>query len=182
MIETEIRKKVSVALQGIKTKRKAYTFVSKSEYCQIVNNEIMQFLINKNKYSGIYVTLNKAHCDTVKRLESKKIETKNILFIDNQEKECGANNCIFIGNKSLTALSLAMSEACKSRSMEFIFFDSVTTLLIYNKVENVERFIHFFLNKIKNLNILMVIMSVEEEKTEKIIPILEQFCEGCIRI
>lgn len=66
--------------------------------------------------------------------------------------------------------------------MEFIFFDSVTTLLIYNKQETVERFIHFFLNKIKNMNILMIIISVEEKKTNKIIPILDQFCDGCIRI
>ncbi len=46
--------------------------------------------------------------------------------------------------------------------------------LIYNKLEDVERFIHFFLNKIKDMDLLMIIISIEEEKTKKIIPILSQ--------
>ena len=61
-------------------------------------------------------------------------------------------------------LSMAMTEASKNPSMKFIFFDSLTTLLIYNELETTKRFVHYFINKIKNLDILMIIMSVEEEK------------------
>ncbi|MBU0460862.1 MAG: hypothetical protein KJ771_08725, partial [Nanoarchaeota archaeon] len=105
--------------------------------------------------------------------------------IDNNEENdgCGASNCIFLGrNKSLTALSMAMTQASKQKEMKFMFFDSVTTLLIYNKLDSAERFIHYFINKVRNLEILMIIMSVEEDKTKKILPLLTQFCDGLIKV
>lgn len=180
----QIRKKVAAGLSKISLKGGAYTFISKSEDYQTVSQEIIRFLSKTKGFSGIYVTLNKSHCDIVKRLEDNGIDTKNILFIDNLEKEdgCGAKNCIFIGNKSLTALSLAMSEACRHEEMKFLFFDSVTTLLVYEDLDTVERFLHFFLNKVKILEFLTVLMTVEEDTTNQILPILDQFCDESFKI
>ena len=185
MDKNSVKKKVNAELKKTKTKKGVYTFISKSEDYVVVNQEIMNYLTKSLKQQGIYVTLNKTHCDMVEILEKQGIDTKKILFIDNNEEGegCGANNCIFLGkNKSLTALSLAMSKAAKQKQLNFVFFDSITTLLIYNKLESAERFVHFFINKIKNLDILMIIMSIEEGRTNKLIPLLSQFCDGMIRI
>lgn len=185
MNKTNLKKKIVSEFLKIKSKKGIYTFISKAEDYSAVNQEIMLFLTKNQKSSGIYVTLNKSHCHLAKELENRGINTKKILFIDNNEEGngCGAQNCIFLGrNKSLTALSMAMTEASKNPSMKFIFFDSLTTLLIYNELETTKRFVHYFINKIKNLDILMIIMSVEEEKTKKLVPILYQFCDGVIKI
>ena len=180
----QIKKKVASELSKISSKGGAYTFISNAENYQSIGQEIIRFFTEKKRYYGIYVTLNKSHCDTVKRLEEENINTKKILFIDNLEKEdgCRAKNCIFLGNKSLTALSLAMTEACKQKKMQFLFFDSITTLLIYEDLDTVKKFIHFFLNKVKNMDLLTVLMTVEEENTNKVLPLLEQFCDRLIRI
>ncbi|MBT5740197.1 hypothetical protein HOI26_03790 [Candidatus Woesearchaeota archaeon] len=183
MNEQSVKNKVIKELAKLKKNKGVYAFLSKSEDYQVVNTEIMKYLTKKN--SGIYVTLNKTHCDLVEDLKNNKIDTDKILFIDNVEKDkgCGADNCLFLGgNQSLTALSMIMGKAAKQKEMKFMFFDSITTLLIYNKLDTAEKFIHYFINKVKNLEILMIIMSVEEEKTKKILPLLTQFCDGLVKI
>jgi len=170
-------------LSKIVNKKGVYTVITQSENYLAVSQEIIRIL-NK-KFQGIYVTLSKSHCNIAERLKSEKINMSNILFIDNTEEGngCGANNAVFIGkNKSLTALSLVLSQAARQKSMKFIFFDSVTTLLVYHKLEETERFIHYFVNKAKNLGILVILMAVDEGKTRNLIPILSQFCDGLITV
>lgn len=185
MNEQSVKNKVLKELAKFKKNKGVYAFVSKSEDYHTVNAEIIRYLTKTKKYSGIYVTLSKPHCDLVENLKNKKIDTNKLLFIDNSEENegCGAPNCICLGrNKSLTALSLAMTQASKQKEIKFMFFDSVTTLLIYNELESAERFIHYFINKVKNLEMFMIMMSIEEEKTKKVIPLLSQFCDGLIKI
>ncbi|MEK6809300.1 MAG: ATPase domain-containing protein [Nanoarchaeota archaeon] len=183
MDNAKIKKKVETGLSKIDIKKGTYALISKSENYKQASLYTIQFLTEKIG-TGIYVTLNKPHCEIVKKLEREKVDTKDILFIDVVENEdkCVADNCIFVANRSLTALSLAMTQACKQKAMKYLFFDSVTTLLIYEKFESVEKFIHFFLNKVKNVEILTIIIAVEEEKTNKIIPLLDQLCDETIRI
>jgi len=181
----KIREKIIAEFSKIKSKKRVYAVISQPECCLEVNKEVIHLITKKLGYSALYVTLNNSHCSTLKYLGSKNIDTKKIFFIDNveDEKGCGAKNCMFLGrNKSLTALSLAITEVVNENKIQSIFFDSVTTLLIYNNPETTERFIHFFVNKIKNAGILLVMVSVEDEKTKKIIPILSQLCDVVIKI
>lgn len=184
MNRDKLKSRVAEEFSEIKLNKGVYALISKDEDYAIANQEIIRFLDRTLKSSGIYVTLSKPHCDVVEKLEEQNINTKKNLFIDNNENgKCGAQNCIFLGrNNSLTALSLAITEASKNKSMKFIFFDSLTTLLIYNDSKIVERFIHYFINKVKNMEVLLVIILTEEEKTKKLIPLLSQFCDRVIRL
>jgi len=184
MKSLQIRKKVALKLSAIESRKGLYAVISKSPDYNDVNQEVIRFLTRTKGRSGVYVTLMRPHCDTMERLRDAKIRTKDLFFIDDLEYGggCKARNCVFIGDKySLTALSLAMSEVCKDRPVDFIFFDSLNAPLIYEKLEIVERFIHFLVNKSKNLGLLMIIMYAEEPNT-KVGSMLDQFCDGCIRI
>ena len=184
MNRNQLSKRVAEEFSQIKLKKGAYAVIPKDDDYAIAGQEIISFLDKNLKSSGIYVTLSKSHCDVVEKLEEQNINLKNFFFIDNNEDgKCGAQNCIFLGrNKSLTALSLAIAEVSKDKSIKFIFFDSLTTLLIYNELETVERFIHYFVSKIKNMEVVLFMMRVEEEKTKKLIPVLSQFCDKVIRL
>lgn len=117
--------------------------------------------------------------------DKENIDTKRLLFIEctGQEQKSKVNNCVSLkSNQSLTELSLSISEACKNKKNQFIFFDSVSTLLIYNNLETTERFIHYIVNRIKNLGLFMVLISIDEEKSNKLLPILSQFCDKIIKI
>ena len=66
--------------------------------------------------------------------------------------------------------------------IKFVFLDSVSTLLIYNNLETTERFVHYMINKIRNMGFFVVLISIDEEKSNKLIPILSQFCDKIIKI
>ncbi len=185
MSASSVKKKVLAELAKIKTKKGVYTFISKPEDYTAANIVIISTLTKRLRLAGIYVTLNKPCSAVSKELEREKINLKQLLFIDGtgEEKSKKISNCIYIqGNQSLTELSLAMTEAGRNKSTDFIFFDSLSTLLVYNSREITERFIHYIVNKGKSMNLFMVIISVEEERSNKLIPLLSQICDGCIKI
>lgn len=183
MDKIKLNKAIS-EISKIKSKNGIYTLVSNPEDYHVVNQEVIRFFTKKLNYSGIYIALNSSHCDLVRKFKSAKINVNSLLFIDNVEegKGCGAKNAVFLGgSKSLTELSIAISEAAKNKAIKFVFFDSVTTLLIYNTLDITEKFVHYFTNKMRNLDInLVIIVAIKEQKTNKLLPILSQFCDKCI--
>ena len=161
-----------------------YVFISKPEDYKDANSIMMAYLATKKDMTGVYVTLNSPYREITRQMEANRINTNKILFIDGtDEAGCNEINCISLeGNKSLTALSLAMTQSCKNPTVQYLFFDSITTLLLYNDIETTQRFMHFLINKIQNLDIFMILICVEEEKSSKLMPFLSQILDGIVRL
>lgn len=179
---TSIQKKINQKLATLE-KKGIYIFISQPENYQLTNEEIMSYLIKKLKFSGTYIALNKSNEEISKSLEKRKISTKDILFIDGVAKKCNSKNCISLSeNKSLTELSLTITQVCKEKSIKFVFLDSLSTLSMFNNIAILERFMQYLINKIKNLGILLIIIAVEDEQSNKLTPFLSQFSDGYIKI
>ncbi|MBI4440555.1 hypothetical protein HY639_00150 [Candidatus Woesearchaeota archaeon] len=58
----------------------------------------------------------------------------------------------------------------------------MNTLLVYNDTKVMERFIHFLVNKLRLFKMRGLIMVIDERKAAKILPILTQFCDKCVKI
>ena len=122
--------------------------------------------------------------------ERKKIDTKLIIFIDAVTKTVGGNikktrNCLYIGNpENLSDISLAMDQAVRAlgNKEKFLFFDSLSTLLIYNKVNTVARFIHFISGKMRIWKVKGIIISLQKDKDKELIDELSQFCDVTIKL
>ncbi len=185
MNPAQIRKKVVAQLAKIKSTRGIYTFVSKPEDYLVVNKAIISYLTKNLKLCGVYVSLNNSCKTMLGMFDKEKINTQKILFIEStgQEQKSRVKNCVSLNsNQSLTELSLSISEACKDDRIKFVFLDSVSTLLIYNTLETTERFIHYMVNKVRNMGFFVVLISIDEEKSNKLLPILSQFCDKVIKI
>jgi archaellum biogenesis ATPase FlaH len=61
-------------------------------------------------------------------------------------------------------------------------FDSVSTLLLYNKAESVERFVHNLAGKIRNLQTIAILLMVHLEEEKDTIRVISQFCDKTIEI
>ena len=158
--------------------------VSAQKY-QETNLNIIRYLTQEIKIPGVYVTLNKPF-STIKNLfEKAKIDTRIIIFIDSITKTSGGETkktkeCLFIGTpQNLSDLSLAMDQAVTSLPVKekFLFFDSLTTLLLYNDVKTVARFIHFLSGKMRIWKVMGLIISLQKKGNEDLINELSQFCD-----
>lgn len=165
----------------------AYTLIASPKNYSLMTASSLQYLTKLKKKTGVYMSLN-LPCRKITEQLKNSTDLNKILFIDGtgERKEVNEEvneNCLFIqGAKSLTELSLTLSEACKNKEVQFVFFDSIRTLLVYNSLENTEQFLYYLINHLRRFNILLILASVDEEKSNKLIPFLSQFCDKCIKM
>ena len=158
--------------------------VSAKDY-QKINTLLIKYLIKDMGMPGVYVTLNKPYSTVKDLLNRAKIDTRLIIFIDVITKTSGGKikktkECLYIGTpENLSDLSLSMDQAVTSLpgKEKFLFFDSLNTLLIYNDVKTVARFIHFLSGKMRVWRVKGIIVSLQKKGNEDLINELTQFCD-----
>ncbi len=156
----------------------------KAKNYQKTNLEIVEHLTEDMNIPGVYVTLNKPYSVMKNIFERAKIDTRLIIFIDAVTKTAGevkkTKNCLFIGNpENLSDISIAMDQAVRALpgKDKFLFFDSLNTLLAYNEVPTVIKFIHFLASKMRAWKVKGVIISLEKKSNKELIDELSQFCD-----
>ncbi|MCK4521829.1 MAG: hypothetical protein KAU20_04600 [Nanoarchaeota archaeon] len=179
----DIKKKFRESLKDLK-EYVALATVSAKDY-QKTNIEIIKELVEDENIPGVYVTLSKPFETIEKIFKQNKIDTKMVIFIDAVTKTTGGNierkdNCLFVGSpEKLSDISLAMDQAVMSLPSKerFVFFDSLSVLLMYNEVGTVGRFIHFIASKMRVWKVKGIIISLQKEKNKELIEELMQFCD-----
>lgn len=157
---------------------------------QKINIEIIRYLVQDKKIPGVYVTLNKPFRAVFEILKTNNVNTEIIIFIDAVTKTAGGtvektNKCLFIGNpENLSDISMAMDQAIRRIPSDgrFLFFDSLDTLLIYNKPITVAKFIHFLATKMRIWGVRGIIISLSNESNKELIDELSQFCDVRLEI
>jgi archaellum biogenesis ATPase FlaH len=93
-------------------------------------------------------------------------------------------NAVFIGSpKELTNISITTTSKIKEfKKAKILIFDSISTLLVYNKFEVVKDFIRFISNKMKELKITFVMTCIKEMTDEKTIAELKAFADDIIYV
>lgn len=152
--------------------------------------DALKTLVNKNKYSCVYITINKPYMTLLNILKKNGIDTEKIFFIDliskmTRTENTEAKNCLFINSPdSLTELSIAITESTKNISgkNKFIFLDSLSTMLIYNQTGTVTRFAHFLIGKMKTESVEMIIISLEKEMDPILVSQISTFVDKVIKV
>lgn len=152
---------------------------------QKTNLEIIRHLIENENIPGVYVTLNKPFETMEGIFKKEKIDARMVIFIDAVTKTAGGeikktDKCLFIGSPdNLSDISIAMDQAVRALPSKgrFVFFDSLSTLLMYNDVTTVARFIHFLAGKMRIWKVKGIIVSLRKEKDQELIDELMQFCD-----
>lgn len=156
-----------------------------AKHYQEANIELVKHLVKDEKTPGVYVTLNKPFETLKGKFEEQNVDLKMVIFIDAVTKTAGGSikktkNCLFIGSpENLSDISLAMDQAIRAvpTKDKFLFFDSLSTLLLYNNVSTVARFVHFLASKMRVWKVKGIIISLKKETDKELIDELSQFCD-----
>lgn len=177
-IKEELRSKLKDLKEYV-----ALATVEAKDY-QKTNMEIIKHLTEEQNIPGVYVTLNRPYETMENTLKKVGIDTRMIIFIDAITKIAGGNilkkrNCLFIGSpERLSDISIAMDQAVRALPHEkFVFFDSLSILLLYNHPNTVAKFIHFLSGKMRVWHVRGIIISLRKKEDEGLIKELLQFCD-----
>lgn len=152
------------------------------------NTDILKELMKKGK-SCLYVTINQPYNRMLKLLQKKGIDTDKVFFIDCITKESGGkevenDNVFYLDSPSnLTDLNISLNEGIDSIDGEkIIFFDALSTLIIYNKPGPFAKFTHSVMTKVKSLGIMSLFVVVKGEIDKDTLTQIEQFSDSVINL
>ncbi|MFH1066125.1 MAG: hypothetical protein V1734_06470 [Nanoarchaeota archaeon] len=161
-------------------------FIMKAEGLQGGLEQTIKLFTGK-KMSGACICLNKSYKTLKAQLESKKINTKNLLFIDaltgNKNEAKTSENVVLVSNPAeLTSISLAaVSFAKGNKGNKFIVIDALSTLLIYNQANSIAKFIMKIISLTTSDDLSLVVLTTES-KGSTLINKIEPFFDRIARV
>lgn len=163
-----------------------FAITSSVEKYNLTRIRLLEHLVNKKKFNGIYVSLNKPCLEISDELKKNKININKIYFIDGTSRRIlsakSLPQCTVIsGPEALTELSLTIDTIANTKKFDFLIFDSLSTLLIYNKEKTTQKFCQYIINRIKNQKLMGFIISLDDTESIKVISIISQFCDDTIK-
>ena len=185
MEKDKLQEKIDTAIK----QRSVLLFTAPSEEYHSKSLDILRILTEKEMY-GVYITINRPFRTLKKEFKEEGIDTSRIFFIDAISEEIGEKkedekNTMFLKSpQNLTDLSIIISEAVGTIPSDdvYLFFDSLSTLTVYNSSNVVSKFTHHISNKLRKWGISGVFLSVEEEIEEKIRAGISQFCDETVEL
>jgi archaellum biogenesis ATPase FlaH len=197
-IEKDVQQEKLEDLFSLKNKLK---IVIEKELNEANKGEALLFLINPEQYSIaralflelmsknnlIYITLNKPADFLINSAEKEKISLQKTHFIDmisaiNLEKENTEKISFLNSPNSLSESLIELDKVLEKKFADFIAFDSISTLLVYNEKNSVEKFLHTLASKINQRNSIGILLFVESEEYREPIQTIEQFCDKVIKL
>jgi hypothetical protein len=159
--------------------------LKEEEYLQKLENIIKS--IEKTKTKICYVCLNKPYTDVVEDLRDKGINTTDFFFIDvltsHYKEPEPVENCTFVpAPTDLTAIRVAIKKAVEEKKHGVILFDTISTLLVYQKTFSIVKFTHHLLTDdshedVKKLFIALKGDDVPIEDSQRLIKDLTMFAD-----
>ncbi|MBS3124236.1 hypothetical protein J4437_06415 [Candidatus Woesearchaeota archaeon] len=136
------------------------------------NDDIVKIVKELSGKSICYVTLNKTSGALIELFKKNMIKTENIVFIDAISKTIKKvpdqdNGVYYVSSPgALTELSLVITKFVK-HNFNYLIFDSLTNLLVYESRAPVAKFLSSLVNKIKESKVKAVFyaLSVKEQDT-----------------
>lgn len=149
------------------------------------NNELINMMKQLSGKKVCYVTLNKTFDSLKETFSKKKIDLKNTVFIDAISKTIKqvpdfTDGCYFVSSPAaMTELSITIEKFLR-HEFEYLVFDSLTNLLIYEKKSPVTKFMLSLVNKVRGSRTKSVFYALEMSQQVDIIEAVESFVDKVI--
>ena len=152
---------------------------------------IVQSLVNKKHLPGVYLTINKPYNTLINTLNNNKIHAEMIIFIDaisnlnSSKKHNDHSHVTFLENpQDLSDMGIAVAEALESihNKKKFLIVDAMSTLLLYNDEDLVAKFFHFLISKIRDMEVITIILNIKTKKDRNLVNEVGQFCDTVLGV
>lgn len=154
-----------------------------------ISNQISLLFMDTNKYHTqiinlvkslknhniCFVSLNRTSASLFEDLRKKKINCEHIFVIDGitktfQNPAPQKNVHYLSGPVALTEISLTVRNCLKDRCCEYVIFDSISTLLVYEPTGGgVVKFITSLMNNIKTVKANAIFTALYDDKDKMLI-------------
>ncbi|MEK6960443.1 MAG: hypothetical protein AABX47_04680 [Nanoarchaeota archaeon] len=149
------------------------------------NNTILETMRALSGKDACYVTLNKTSDSLKEIFRKKKIPTENILFIDAisktiKETPATSERCYYVSSPAaMTEISIIINKVLENR-FQYILFDSLTSLLVYESKAPVAKFVSSLTNKIRGTKTRAIFFALAVKEQSALISEAGMFADKVI--
>lgn len=161
------------------------TVIPTQEYTATVNDLVQQLNGQFNRI--MYISLNKLITPLKRQLQEQGIAMEKFSFVDGITKTAIPNppdtpDVVFVPSPDdLTKLSIAVTKVLQNFDPDVLFFESLSTLLIYEDANVVNQFVHSLVNKVNAYGIRAVFTCLDGEKEQELIGALSLTLDRVVR-
>jgi len=151
------------------------------------NDIIVDVAKKLSKESLCYVTLNKTHSSLREMFQKKKVNVKNIVFVDAISKSIKptpdqTDGCYFVSSpNAFTEISMVVSKISK-HNFKYLIFDSISNLLPYENKPTIIKFLSSTISRLIESNTRCVFYALREQEQEQIIKECSMFVNKVIEV
>ncbi len=182
-----VQMKLEQSLSGVAKKGVVLVIIDAIEYSD-ANTGLIRFF-EKSGTPGVFVSVNKPLVDLLHKLpQTEYIQTK-VEFVDCISQMSGTPEMegphfhYLESPQQLVELSMIIQRLLGQQTgPRFLVMDSLSTLLIYNKAEAIEKFVHSIANKIRSDQVMGILMMIRTEENIDVIKILSQFSDSVVEV
>lgn len=132
-----------------------------------------------------YVSLNKPYSSLRESFRNQSIRTERIFFIDAASKKSGTSDdkepVVFVSSpRALTEMGITIKKIIDAARIESIIFDSISTLLVYEKPPTILKFVHSMTSEFRSKNISSFFTLVKDKASEEMLKDLNMFADEVI--
>ncbi|MFH1788926.1 MAG: hypothetical protein ABH834_06070 [Candidatus Altiarchaeota archaeon] len=134
-----------------------------------------------------YISLNLPYRSLLKHFDEKHIDPSKFYFIDaiTQTAEMIKNQptCEYVSSPgALTELSLAISNILETQKFDYLIFDSLSTLLVYESPLIVTKFIHSLMAKIRVVGTKAIFTCLKQDYDSVLLKDINMFADKILNI
>lgn len=138
--------------------------------------------LSQTSGSVLYVSLNRPYATLMDSFSAAGIDSRKFYFIDavteTAQKVDAQERVKYISSPgSLTELSLALTKLLDAQQFDYVLFDSLSTLLVYEEAQVVTRFVHSLMSKIRVVKCKGVFTSLKRDVDSIVIKDLNMFAD-----
>lgn len=141
----------------------------------------------RTKTPGVYVTINKPYTDLIKGLV---VVPENVRYVDSITALTGRGTpdlprVTYLDSPlALVEMNLAIADELKLvvSNIKFLVVDSISTLLVYNSSQSVEKFCHTVIAKNRSESVVGIFLMIESEEHRSVVDTLAQFVDNVVFI
>jgi len=149
------------------------------------NDQIISIAKELGGASICYVSLNKTYKALQDAFKKNEIDVENIIFIDCISKTIvketpQEKNCYYVSSPgALTEVSIVIGKFLK-HNFSYIIFDSLNSLLVYQKKSPISKFLSDLVNKVKATKTKAIFYALSSEEQSKLIDDAAMFVDKVI--
>ena len=157
---------------------------TKDKYREALERACLEIEKSANKIG--YITINRPYSALMETFSRCNINKSKFYFVDaitaTVQAPQAVDNCLFVSSPTaLTDLGLAFSSMLSEKKCDVILFDTISTLIIYQDLASVLKFVHNLVTKVRVMNKKAILIALRDDG-ETLIKDLNMFVDKIIEL